>query len=212
MAGFCWTLLVLMLCRTSHASQDLDTKGKKQTKHGNETSNVTLKRVFVLCPNFTTQHVLFKLTINQELMATCEIKNSSQIFESQPSNTDVEFKKTDALVGFELRGAMARADVAYRCDADKKFPPPFETFSLLYPETCTNPEACQEGGGGGGQLLWVWVTGVTLLATYGLAVTVAAFVLWFKLKDADSQNDYMNTKPKAARKRRGLQNPTPKYV
>ncbi|XP_004066652.1 uncharacterized protein LOC101154847 [Oryzias latipes] len=206
MAGFCWTLLVLMLCRTSHASQDLDTK------------DVTLKRVFVLCPNFTTQHVLFKLTINQELMATCEIKNSSQIFESQPSNTDVEFKKTDALVGFELRGAMARADVAYRCDADKKFPPPFESFPnhswflVFHEETCTNPEACQEGGGGGGQLLWVWVTGVTLLATYGLAVTVAAFVLWFKLKDADSQNDYMNTKPKAARKRRGLQNPTPKYV
>uniref|UniRef100_A0A3P9JEZ5 Uncharacterized protein n=1 Tax=Oryzias latipes TaxID=8090 RepID=A0A3P9JEZ5_ORYLA len=206
MAGFCWTLLVLMLSRTSHASQGLDTK------------DVTLKRVFVLCPNFTTQHVLFKLTINQELMATCEIKNSSQIFESQPSNTDVEFKKTGALVGFELRGAMARADVAYRCDADKKFPPPFESFPnqswflVFHEETCTNPEACQEGGGGGGQLLWVWVTGVTLLATYGLAVTVAAFVLWFKLKDADSQNDYMNTKPKAARKRRGLQNPTPKYV
>uniref|UniRef100_A0A8C7WK80 Uncharacterized protein n=1 Tax=Oryzias sinensis TaxID=183150 RepID=A0A8C7WK80_9TELE len=201
MAGFCWTLLVLMLCRTSHASLDLDTK------------DVTLKRVFVLCPNFTTQQVLFKLTINQELVGnvTCKIKNSSQVCDPQPSNTDVEFKKTGALVGFELRGAKARADVAYKCVADKKFPPPFQSlpgnssFLVFY-------EGTRGGGGGGGQLLWVWVTGVTLLATYGLAVTVAAFVLWFKLKDADSQNDYMNTKPKAARKRRGLQNPTPKYV
>ncbi|RVE75401.1 hypothetical protein OJAV_G00016510 [Oryzias javanicus] len=207
MRGLCWIVLILTLWRTSLASLGRDTKDLK------------LQRVFVLCPNVTTQEVLFKLLIDREPAGnvTCNTENKSCKCSSLPPNGGVTFQDEGASVGFELQGARAKADAAYKCEAHKKYPPPYQSwdserwFLVFHEELHTARTAPPEKDGPP----WAWITVVALLGTYSLAVTITTFVLWFQLKDVDSQNDYENTKPPAPRhraKKRGLQNPTPRYV
>ncbi|XP_024150078.1 uncharacterized protein LOC112160010 [Oryzias melastigma] len=207
MTGFCWTVLILALCGTSLASQGGDIKDLK------------LQRVFVVCPNVTAQDVLFKLLINNVSAAnvSCITENNTRKCSSLPSNASVTFQDEVASMGFELRGARAKVDAAYKCEGHQKFPPPYKLsqreswFLVFHEEPRTAPTVPPEKD----RLLWMWITVVTLLSAYSLAITITTFALWFKLNDVDSQNDYENTKPPPSRnrpKKRGLQNPTPRYV
>ncbi|XP_041834236.1 uncharacterized protein si:dkey-1h24.6 [Melanotaenia boesemani] len=225
MMGVCWMLMILLCCVSSHATQCPRTnasRGQLKSYCVPEQGHIS---VFVPCPNVTSEEKTYKLLKHQTVIHKCMLSNGeTKTCEAQNgSQVDVQFKNKEKSPGFT---ANVTGQAIYTCEAELDYPPPFIKIPseqvVIVTEGCccqcnkTNhndtrdvkePERRQNQ-----KFLWIWITVVVLLSTYGLAVTIVAFIIWFKLKSADSQNDYINTKPAKQRKNKNkVQNPIPRY-
>ncbi|KAM4537600.1 T-cell-specific surface glycoprotein CD28-like [Fundulus diaphanus] len=199
--GVCWWLLILMCCTSpnrSNANIHCRTAERTQT-------------MFVPCPNMTGGDATFKLFRNDELI--CNLADRSKQCNETGADVHPDKNEKGEFIGFKLAGKESQG--FYLCEGTRIYPPPVtsERKSVLVleegPEYPCKKEKCKRD-----EPVWIWIMVVALLGTYSLAVTIAAFIIWYKMKDAESQNDYINTKPKAPpnrRKRRGLQHPIPKH-
>ncbi|XP_069554521.1 T-cell-specific surface glycoprotein CD28 [Brachyistius frenatus] len=225
----CWVLVILLGCGFS--------RGTPSSSNGTCAELLKIYRipangsmsVFVSCPNVTGRDVTFTLFKGkEELYKHCVGSDgkTSPDCQSQQPRPDIKPNKNkeDKFVGFILSGVADRTLDMYRCRVTITFPPPLQT------EWSTRPilvvlegQHCIEDDNIGHKVKtedttqrfpWIWVLVVAFLSTYSLTVTVIAFVSWLKLRETDSQSDYMNTKPRAPgdrRKKRGVLNPIPRY-
>ncbi|XP_027862383.1 uncharacterized protein LOC114137772 [Xiphophorus couchianus] len=223
MMGVYWLLIILLSCtspsRCSEQQWDVQCTTTKSPKY-----------VFVPCPNMTAGHakakdkdteVTYKLFKNQKMI---QVYPNTQ----KPHNrTDLDIypekDKNGTLTGFRLTRKANTKQAIYMCEGTVTYPPPVissnSTVLILEEgqgcprktEECkTNKPEEQKAG----TPVWIWIVVVALLSTYSLAATITALIIWYKMKDADSQSDYINTKPRPPakrRKKRGLQHPIPKH-
>lgn len=160
---------------------------------------------------------------------TCTDKENSQKCKTLHDRLDVKPHKNreHKFVSFVLTEATAESQGTYSCMVIRTYPPPIikecarrillldEGFHIQSSQqNSSNITAEKQDPRETQGYLWIWITVVAFLGAYSLIVTILALVNWMKLKKTDSQSDYMNTKPRAARgnkKNRGVQNPFPKY-
>ncbi|XP_070712058.1 T-cell-specific surface glycoprotein CD28 [Pempheris klunzingeri] len=176
------------------------------------------ENVSVHCPVLTGERVTFSLLINGSAQQTCEYEKKSLRCSPQHSVAVAELHENaeNKSATFMLSGVNASSYSVYRCDGSIIFPPPFTKapgdlgiLVLTGGHHCKNNEAPAKPGDQHGACPWVWV--LLLVSIYSVAVTIMACVSWVKLRGTDSQSDYMNTKPRAPRKNRGVQNPLPRH-
>lgn len=207
--GVCW-LLVILLCCTSSSTCDEQHRYIHCKKESPE-------NVFVPCPNMTAEDVIFKLFHNsKQIYELCTGKHKPFSNQTHP---DVRPKNENGkLIGFNLNMTAITNQPLYVCAGTVTYPPPlkYKNSSVLVLEEghiwpCKTEKDPEKPAS---RTVWIWIVVVVLLSTYSLAVTIAALAFWYKLKDGDSQNDYINTKPRAPpnrRKKRGLHHPIPKH-
>ncbi|XP_037552674.1 T-cell-specific surface glycoprotein CD28 [Nematolebias whitei] len=222
--GVCWMLMILLSCMSSCASLHRSPRGNEgeqlQILYLNAHSR---QPVFVPCPNVTGEDVTFQLFKNQNILCQLGTKNQNQCNQTQ-INAQPCKNELNQVVGFNITGpAAARSKAIFRCEAKIMFPPPFlllqsDQWVLILTEEDLCLSNKDESNGSDSEerksLFWIWITAVSLLGTYSLAITAVALVIWVRSKGAENQNDYMNTKPKAPRKRKkkkGVQTPIPRY-
>ncbi|XP_047432103.1 uncharacterized protein LOC125000611 isoform X2 [Mugil cephalus] len=142
------------------------------------------------------------------------------------SDVTLDINERDEIVGFIVSGDKVRNLTSYKCIATKTYPPPLQhlfaggivALKEGRSSACNTDNSTQQPHQRTIEraeiFLWMWITAVVLLSAYSLIVTILALVIWSKLKSADNQSDYMNTKPRPSRERRkkGIQNPIPRYV
>ncbi|XP_054915614.1 uncharacterized protein LOC129379067 [Poeciliopsis prolifica] len=219
MPGVCWLLIILLSCTSSGRcnEQQLDVQCTTESSE-----------LFVPCPNMTVGHtkandteVAYKLYKNENLIQVCPKKEKP----CNRTDPDIHREKDEigTLTGFRLTKKANLNQAIYRCEGTVTYPPPIisinSTVVILEegqgcprktPECKTDkPEEPKTG-----MSVWIWIVVVVLLSTYSLAATITAFIIWHKMKDADSQSDYINTKPRPPakrRKKRGLHHPIPKH-
>uniref|UniRef100_A0A3Q1F5S6 T-cell-specific surface glycoprotein CD28-like n=1 Tax=Acanthochromis polyacanthus TaxID=80966 RepID=A0A3Q1F5S6_9TELE len=215
--GLCWMLIILLGCRLSQATPSKCTCDDETVIYFvPENGSIHVR---VPCPNVTGEELMFFLHKDQEV-----IYNHTYREEISHGRLDVKLDKDgeNRTVGFILTQATTESQGSYNCKATKRYPPPYlekrgqgillldERFRFQPGNTPTEGPAVEEIQ----SFPWIWITAVALLSTYSLVVTVLALVSWMKLKKTDCQSDYMNTKPRAPRgnkKKRGVQNPIPRY-
>lgn len=226
--GLCWMLIILLGCKSLLGTQlpstcDCDDMPEVQFIPAND-------GVRVPCPNVTGEELTYELRKGQQAIYnyTCTNKENSQKCKSLNDRQDVEpfNNKGNKFAGFLLTKGTSEITGIYSCIAKKIFLPPvikecaqrilvldggcrFQSSQHNCSNVTTERQDPRETQG----YPWIWITVVALLGAYSLTVTILALVNWMKLKKTDSQSDYMNTKPRAARgnKNRGIQNPFPKY-
>uniref|UniRef100_A0A3P8S3D7 Immunoglobulin subtype domain-containing protein n=1 Tax=Amphiprion percula TaxID=161767 RepID=A0A3P8S3D7_AMPPE len=220
--GFCWMLIILLSCRLSQATPSKCTCDDESIIHFvPENGSI---RVLVPCPNVTGVDLEFLLYKDQEV-----IYDDTYGKEISHGWLDVKLDKNreNKTVGFILTKATTESQGIYICTATRTYPPPYRKESgqgiLLLDErfrfqrskhNSSNMTAERQDSRETQSYPWIWITAVALLSTYSLVVTVLAWVNWMKLKKTDCQSDYINTKPRAPRgnkKKRGVQNPIPRY-
>ncbi|PWA32286.1 hypothetical protein CCH79_00013188 [Gambusia affinis] len=184
--------------------------------------------VLVPCPNMTAGHakdkdteVTYKLFENQKLIQVCP-NTQKQCNRTDP---DILLEKDEkgTLTGFRIMRTASPKQAIYMCEGTVTYPPPVissnSTVLVLEEgqgcrrktEECKTDKPEEQKTG---IPVWIWIVAVALLCTYSLAVTITALIIWYKMKDVDSQSDYINTKPRPPakrRKKRGLQHPIPKH-
>ncbi|KAM4559517.1 uncharacterized protein PAE49_012006 [Odontesthes bonariensis] len=211
----CWMFVIFLYYMSSYSAQCLSPNSS------NETTTYCAPRqghvpVFVPCPT-KKGDVTFKLFKNQDLIWSVQESLLRGL------NPQLQINEEDNLTGFNLNGA---SNTTYKCEAAITFPPPYSKIDgpkiqvLVEGEDCTCEPTCNTKEESRNKediperTPWIWITVVVLLSTYSLTATIVASVLWFKLQGADSQSDYINTKPIAPRnrkKKKTVQNPAPRY-
>ncbi|XP_071380678.1 T-cell-specific surface glycoprotein CD28 [Centroberyx affinis] len=179
--------------------------------------------VFLPCPNpENADDVTFRLFLGQELIASHDVQNNTtKSAEKTVIKEGVELHRDteDKSVKFVLTGVTTSSFGNYSCEATVTYPPPLRkelnaSFILVLLEgqqykcnaECNEP-TCHPP-------LWIWIVLFAALSVYGVIVTVIACVSWLKLRRAESQSDYMNTKPRAPkghRKKKGVHNLVPRH-
>uniref|UniRef100_UPI003AB0F05C T-cell-specific surface glycoprotein CD28-like n=1 Tax=Centroberyx gerrardi TaxID=166262 RepID=UPI003AB0F05C len=178
--------------------------------------------VFVPCPNpKEAVDVTYKLLLGQELVASHDVQNNTTKSVEKTVKEGVELHRDteDKSVKFVLTGVTASSFGNYSCEATVTFPVPLRKelstsfiLVLLEGQRCKCNAECNETTCH--HPLWIWIVAFAALSVYGVIVTVIACVNWLKLRKAESQSDYMNTKPRAPkghRKKRGVNNPVPRH-
>uniref|UniRef100_A0A3Q3J935 Immunoglobulin V-set domain-containing protein n=2 Tax=Monopterus albus TaxID=43700 RepID=A0A3Q3J935_MONAL len=216
----CWILMILLGCRTSHATQS----------QSNCTCNDHLKTVceshrgtvHVQCPNVTTEksEVRFRLYKDRKIISSLSCSRNKTVYgwtctsESTEEGVSPNIKHTS--VSFALTALTNSSQGIYSCESTIEFPPPFtkSTLSILvlvHEYQCMCIEDSNNVNHG---FHWIWILVAVLLLIYSLTVTIIASVVWVKMRRMDSQSDYMNTKPRGPRERRkkkGIQNPIQRH-
>ncbi|XP_017289895.1 uncharacterized protein si:dkey-1h24.6 isoform X2 [Kryptolebias marmoratus] len=221
--GVRWMLVVLLSCTSSHASlhqRPRESKGQQlQIRCLNTLS--PYQPMFVPCPNVTTGDATLELFENQNIICQLGTRDQKECNRTQMGVKVV--RNSNQVEGFNITGPVsAKSQAVYRCKATITFPPPIkylesDLWILILTDdhcSCNKGSRNEEVTEGSNRLLWIWITAVSLLSTYSLAVTVVALIVWFKLKGSENQNDYMNAKPRAPRKhkkKRGVQTPIPRH-
>ncbi|XP_074483716.1 T-cell-specific surface glycoprotein CD28 [Sebastes fasciatus] len=210
----CWMFMILLSCRLSHA-----TKAKCTCNDLKIVCVAAGDDVLVPCPILTGEEVTYNL-----------LKDDKVIY-----NHTTNCKPKHTVLGVELRDIFMLTGVNvssygnYSCKVSVMYPPPYlEACSSCTqvqveghqckldkvdekPETDEEkPETVDQKSG----FLWLWILALVVLGVYGVIVTIIAAIIWVKWREADSQSDYMNTKPKASRdrkKKRGVQIPIPRH-
>ncbi|XP_013855015.1 uncharacterized protein LOC106510835 [Austrofundulus limnaeus] len=224
--GVCWMLMILLSCMLPHASLHQSPKDTLRVCSLPQNPDLEIRcqnaqshqPVFIPCPNVSIEVGKFQLFKNQTIL--CQLGTNNLMVCNQ-TKIKVQPCKSESnqIVGFNLFGPeIARDQAIYRCNAIIHFPPPYVLKQsneriIIFTEdhcSCNKDKGPVEESQG---LLWVWIAAVSLLSTYGLAITIVASINWLKMKEAENQNDYMNTKPKAPRnrKKKGLQTPIPRH-
>ncbi|XP_032362650.1 uncharacterized protein si:dkey-1h24.6 [Etheostoma spectabile] len=220
----CWMFMILLSCSLSRA-----TKSQSIPKDRLEIVCVPANdNVSVPCPELEGEDVTFKLFKEDKMIYNhtynAEKNNASH---GKPPYTRVGVElhqnKENKPDSFMLTGVNASSYGIYRCEYVVTYPPPLKTVPstlriLLLVEgdhckfnkTYSKPTTGEDQKNG---FLWVWILALVLFGIYSLIVTIIASIIWVKWRGSDSQSDYMNTKPKATRnrKKRGFQNPIPRY-
>nr|XP_046238200.1 uncharacterized protein si:dkey-1h24.6 [Scatophagus argus] len=222
-----WTFMILLGCRLSHAAQSQSTC----------IFNYQLKTVCVPargnasvpCPELSTGEAKFNLFHDEQIIynLTCESKGDTPQCKPPHRTVGVEphVNSENNSVSFVLTGVNASHHGVYRCERTSLFPPPLITASSQVwivvlveghqcRKMCTNESENNDGKNEGQTCGFHWLWIVVVVSVYSIIVTVVAVVIWVKLRKVDTDNDYMNTKPRAHRERRkkkGLLNPVPRY-
>uniref|UniRef100_A0A672GNJ4 Uncharacterized protein n=1 Tax=Salarias fasciatus TaxID=181472 RepID=A0A672GNJ4_SALFA len=230
----CWLLLVVLGCRPSRAAPSPSIgalQGKLQTSSSPHCHGTAL----ILCPSVTGKTLRFNLLRGDERICncTCQVQPGEQDCSAQCSPDVKPHKSREGrFAGFNV--TVSKTPVRYSCEAAVISPPPLKkslsdaVVPLLVEGkpshlvtahlrcVCVCSPSCRGDGQErrSGTWLWIWILVVVSLSVYGLAVTVLASVCWTKLRRTELQNDYMNAKPRvqrAPKKKRGIQNPIPRY-
>ncbi|XP_015244423.1 PREDICTED: T-cell-specific surface glycoprotein CD28-like [Cyprinodon variegatus] len=228
MMGVFW-LLIILLCCTSPNRCDVLSPEQPWDIHCRTAEKTN--SLYVPCPKIKPENLIMDNTTDITITL---YRNRIEIYKicTEPSKKNQTIKQHGVtpqkehgkFTGFiiKLEGNIEQA--VYTCKVEKSYPPPFVTSEgksvvvLEEGQGCANKTGtCKKDDSEPRtpqRPIWIWILVVALLCTYSLAVTIAALVIWHKMQDADSQNDYINTKPKAPpnrRKKRGIQHPIPKH-
>lgn len=207
--------MILLSCRLSHATKD-----KCPCNDLRIVCVAAGDYVLVPCPNLTGEEVTYKLFKDDEV-----IYNHTCLHEKDTTNMGVGLRDSIMLIGVNVSSYGI-----YSCMVSVMYPPPYlkacssctqvqvEGHQCKLNNVVEKPETDDEKpetvGDQKSEFLWLWILALVLLGVYGLTVTIIAAIIWVKWKGADSQSDYMNTKPKASRdrkKKRGVQIPIPRH-
>ncbi|XP_019963517.2 T-cell-specific surface glycoprotein CD28 isoform X1 [Paralichthys olivaceus] len=219
-----WMFLLLLGCRsscTTHVSQSTCP------------CNVQLKTVCVAnredvhvpCPIKTEDEMTFNLFKGQELISNVSCTGENHTLNCTVLNARVGVeveRKQQKSVDFVLTGVNESSHGTYRCEGIITFPPPFKGVPsvvmiqvLVEGHLCKcNKESSNHGDNSSQIYKWIWILMVVLLSIYSITVTIIAIVNWVRMRNIDSQSDYMNTKPRGqrdGRKKRGVQKPIPRH-
>ncbi|XP_029030470.1 uncharacterized protein si:dkey-1h24.6 [Betta splendens] len=208
--GLCWRFVVLLCCSVSEAALSHGTCVCKGTL---EAVREAGGEVHVPCPNVDGEIKAFDLFKDDALMSTTQCNKTSDGtgLDCTQSKDNVIMHETQPLsISFVLTN---HSQGIYKCKGKVIFPPPYKKIpsevqvhvvELQY-KTDQNRKP---------ELPWIWIVAVSVFIIYSVTLTIIALVYWRKLKTLDSQSDYMNTKPRAPRgfKKRGVQNPMPRYI
>ncbi|XP_034720662.1 uncharacterized protein si:dkey-1h24.6 [Etheostoma cragini] len=219
----CWMFTILLSCSLSHTT--------KSERNCEDQLNIVCvpanDNVPVPCPDLEGEDVTYELFKEDKMIYNHTYKTEkNNVSHSKPPYTRVGVElhqnKKNKPDSFILTGVNASSYGIYRCEYIVKYPPPLKTVPstvriLLLVEghhckfnkTYSKPITGDQKNG----FLWIWILALVLFGIYSLIVTIIASIIWVKWRGLDSQSDYMNTKPKAARnrKKRGFQNPIPRY-
>ncbi|KAJ8281774.1 hypothetical protein COCON_G00042930 [Conger conger] len=157
----------------------------------------------VSCPNMTGQEVKYQLWRNKE-----EIRS---VIWTPQNHTVPEFQaqNPNRSARFILSRLAVNDTGIYICNAEQRYPPPYiaaegtrnmVVVQELPPEVkgCPAEKASQ---------VWIWVV-LGLVAAYSIIMTGVAVGFWHNLTNKQNlQHDYMNMKPRALRKKQGIQHP-----
>lgn len=216
--------MILLSCRSSHA-----TKSQSTCEDQLKIYCVPARaNVHVSCPQIPGEDVTFNLLKEEEVIYnyTCigAIKASNCTSRYTRVGVDVHEITENKSVSFMLTGVKASSYGIYRCEGMNTFPPPYykvasTSWVLVRIEghqckSKQNNSKLETGGEQTERFLWICIVGLVVLCIYSLIVSIVACVIWVKWRRSDSQSDYMNTKPKAARdrkKKRGVQIPIPRH-
>ncbi|KAB5523397.1 hypothetical protein PHYPO_G00152100 [Pangasianodon hypophthalmus] len=171
--------------------------------------------VSVPCPRFTAVEMMFMLYKGQNSIVTTTYANISHasILGQSESTIKHYVNIIDNTTHFVLYNVTMEATALYTCTAKKSYPPPMVPIQEE-PQTIVIVEGYKYLHTGqtldhSASSLPLWV-GFGVLSVYGLIITCIALSLRFRLKREDmTSHDYMNMKPRARRRKQGIQHPPP---
>ncbi|KAI1885024.1 hypothetical protein AGOR_G00215920 [Albula goreensis] len=167
--------------------------------------------VFVRCPNVTGDEITFRLhNCNGSTKVVKWKDNTTQ----NEDGAEFEIQGPSRPSRFKLSQLFVNSTGLYYCEAEVLYPPPYSkiqgehTLILVeeVPEKVDCPKGCPKVSF---SPLLVWlILGVSVLILYSVIMTGITGVLWYKLRNKQNlQHDYMNMKPRAAKKKQGVQHP-----
>uniref|UniRef100_A0A8C6PN79 Immunoglobulin V-set domain-containing protein n=1 Tax=Nothobranchius furzeri TaxID=105023 RepID=A0A8C6PN79_NOTFU len=203
MLGVCWRTIILLSYVPSQVLLQQSTKGCDVLV----LSARSHPPVFVPCPALpaNAQEVIMELFKDQESIWKCKTDISSK---QQCNQTQLniqphknEFNQTD---GLKIMALPRTSQAIYRCQVGIEYPPPYKLMNtynsifglFLSEDHCSSAKQSTEDGH---RLPWVWITVVSLLCTYSIAVTIFALVIWvrysYETKSRGVDTIHRNTKP-----------------
>ncbi|XP_042369155.1 uncharacterized protein LOC121962898 [Plectropomus leopardus] len=219
MTVVCWVFMILLSCMFSHANNSPSIICREKLKIARVPVGVNVP---VPCPKLTTEDVTFNLLKDEEVFynSTCIREKNAQNCTPSYTRMGVELQENTEYnnsVSFLLTRVNTSSYGIYRCDGIIIYPPPVRKVQNTMILVLVKGQQCPQPVIDGDQkdrFLWFWILGIVVLGVYSLIVTIIAGTVWVKWRRSDSQSDYMNTKPKAARdrrKKRGVQIPIPRH-
>ncbi|XP_041638127.1 T-cell-specific surface glycoprotein CD28-like [Cheilinus undulatus] len=218
----CWMFLFFLVCRISNAAEAQDTCPSNDKLQ--PFCICAGQSVSVPCPKLSGEEFKFSLLKDEVEIYnhTCSHVNRTPQCEPLHTRAGVQLiSEGNSSLSFMLTGLNASSQGVYRCKGTVRFPPPLcrtkgaVVLVLIKEHLCNIKKHLDtEPGDHSRGFPWVWVLVLVPVTVYGIIVSIFALFFWLKLKRTDSQSDYMNTKPRAPRghrKKRGVQNPTPRY-
>ncbi|XP_029379277.1 uncharacterized protein LOC115056726 [Echeneis naucrates] len=192
--------------------------------------NEQLKTIFapmrVPCPKPQPSTTMFNLFKDKEVIfnVSCSLKDKSLNCPS-PSGMEgvsLEIDQQNQSVSVVLSKLTDSIHGDYRCELTVIFPPPYRVQSNVTVRVIEGHRnsSCNDSGGSSPHTepiprsVWTWIPVVVFLSIYSIVITIIAAVNWVKLRRTESQNDYMNTKPRGPRERRKKKwslNPIPRH-
>ncbi|KAG7240998.1 hypothetical protein INR49_026028 [Caranx melampygus] len=207
----CCMFIILLGCKFLHTAQSQTTcPCKEQLK-------TLCGSVSVPCPDKSEiQKLNVVLYKDNQKIFVC---NSTENCSVTHSSGGVRYVDKDNK--FIITEVTGRSLGIYYCEIEKFYPPPYATISTLKikvleegPICKSNQNSTNHNDSPSHGFVWIWIVAVVFLIIYSITVTIIALANWVKLRKTESHSDYMNTKPRALRERRkkkGVQNPVPRY-
>ncbi|KAJ8255185.1 hypothetical protein GJAV_G00201990 [Gymnothorax javanicus] len=161
--------------------------------------------VSVSCPNVTGIEVKFQLWGSNE----SKIGSATRKLNVTETEGPVEFREQDPnrTAYFVLSQLNVSSTGIYTCVAERLYPPPYSPASTCNIVSVEEQQTITVCPAGESPKLWIWAALATM-ALYSITITSIAVVLWHNLRNKQNlQHDYMNMKPRALRKKQGVQHP-----
>ncbi|XP_077407833.1 T-cell-specific surface glycoprotein CD28 homolog [Vanacampus margaritifer] len=161
--------------------------------------------VSVPCPTMAGEELTFTLLKDEQgiHIQMCNYTNNTLDCESS-SNADLVLREANASFRFVLTGEMAKNGGLYTCEGMVRFPPPFKTeMSAVRILVHVEGRKCSSGETkvGNGHL-WICIPVLGILCIYSIIVTIIAVINRANVRQSNSQNEYINTKPRVTSQRR----------
>ncbi|XP_034033357.1 T-cell-specific surface glycoprotein CD28 [Thalassophryne amazonica] len=224
--SICWIFMIFLSCRSSHVAESAgNCSCKDQLENICVSASSTVQ---VPCPKVIAEDVKFSLIKDQQVISNYSWNNEKNTQKCATctlnSTVGVTLDKNpdDASVSFILTNVTVNSNGNYTCVATVEFPPPMLNYIhapriLVHAEEqckCNPDHGAQNAFGGNQVPLWIWIVGFAVLGVYSLIITAISISSCLKLRKTESQNDYMNTKPRAPnnqKKNKRVQNPIPRH-
>ncbi|KAJ8352753.1 hypothetical protein SKAU_G00242290 [Synaphobranchus kaupii] len=161
------------------------------------------------CPNVTDgTEATFRLLRYNDEIATVKRNQTATVIE--PEGTEFQDQETNRTARFILSRLDVKSTGIYTCNVEKMYPPPYSksagTHNLVIVVQAMSQfmSVCLEEKD---PVMWMWLT-LAMLTTYCVIITAMAARFWHNLQNKQNiQHDYMNMKPRALRKKQGVQHP-----
>ncbi|KAM9836290.1 T-cell-specific surface glycoprotein CD28 [Aulostomus maculatus] len=207
----CWVFLILLGTSLFQSLRTCDCKYKLTTACVHTGDALT-----VPCPELAGEEVTLFLLKDEQVVYnhTCNFGDQKLSYRLNTS-AGIGLRAFNKSASFFLTGEAAGNPGVYWCEVAVRFPPPYRKITSAFKHMVhVLGHQCKCGHQDSSKpqppsTLWIWIPVVALLFTYSVVITVSAAVFWVKLSRNESQNDYINTKPRATnahKRRRGLQN------